>query len=402
MKQAALIGFFLWAIASSAPGQETGSSFVLNGYLKDLQSVFFLNQALPVGGGNGPGLDTFLIDNLIHNRLNADWYLSDAFRINAELRSRIFYGDLVRASPDFSDMVKEANNDYFQLSWVLVDEPSYVVHTMLDRFYLEYVHEKLEIRLGRQRVNWGISTVWNPNDLFNAFDYTDFDYEERPGTDALRVKYYTGFASSAELVVSAFDRWEEARMAAKWSFNQWSYDVQLLAGLVEGDIALGLGWAGNLGQAGLKGEMTWFKAMDEWFADYADPRDAFALTLGVDYSFSNSLYGQVSYLYNSLGSTDASSGELFTFRLSAKNLYPYRHAVFVQATYPLTPLVNMGLAVIYSPVSVHALFLNPTFTYNLATNWDLDLIGQLTFNREPDRGYVSPVQALFLRIKWSF
>lgn len=32
--------------------------------------------------------------------------------------------------------------------------------------------------------------AWNPNDWFNTYNYFDFDYEERPGTDAIRVRVY--------------------------------------------------------------------------------------------------------------------------------------------------------------------------------------------------------------------
>ncbi len=398
-----LLGLILGISGSLSAQEDKPRNWTLGGYLKSMQTGFFLNQAIPGGGAGNPfAQDTFLMDNLIHNRLNFNYYPGDRFHFNAELRTRVFYGDLVRANPEYAETVKQANNDYFNLSWILADQGSIVVHSMLDRLYLEYRHANWEVRLGRQRVNWGISTVWNPNDLFNAFDYTDFDYEERPGSDALRVKYYTGFAASVEGVISAFDNWQEARLGAKWNFNKWNYDIQLLAGLVHGDLAFGLGWAGNIGQAGLKGEMTWFQAMEEWFPGYEDPANAFAFTVGADYSFTNSLYLSLGYLYNSLGSTSASSAELFTFRLSAKNLYPYRHALFLQASYPVTPLVNAALAIIYSPVEVHPLFLNPTVTYNLATNWDIDLVGQISFNREKDRGYVSPVQALFFRLKWSF
>ena len=38
-----------------------------------------------------------------------------------------------------------------------------------------------------------MNLVWNPNDLFNAFSFVDFDYEERPGSDALRIQKYTGY-----------------------------------------------------------------------------------------------------------------------------------------------------------------------------------------------------------------
>ncbi|NRA49802.1 MAG: hypothetical protein HRU12_11775, partial [Phaeodactylibacter sp.] len=84
-----------------------------------------------------------------------------------------------------------------------------------------------------------------------------------------------------------------------------------------------------------------------------------------------------------------------------RNLYPYRHAVFVQGGYPVTPLFNAGLAVIYSPVSANALFLNPTFTYSIQDNWDIDLIGQIAFDQEAE-GYRSPLQSVFFRLKWSF
>ncbi|MCG8318265.1 MAG: hypothetical protein MI921_02070 [Cytophagales bacterium] len=50
--------------------------------------------------------------------------------------------------------------------------------------------------IGKHRINWGKSYVWNPNDVFNAYSFFDFDYEERRGTDALLIKYTTSPFSS--------------------------------------------------------------------------------------------------------------------------------------------------------------------------------------------------------------
>lgn len=375
--------------------QDEPRNWTVNGYLKNMQTLLFFNDAYP-DLSQGKLVDTFFQDNLIHNRLNFRWYPDDNWTVRADLRTRVFYGSFVQASPGYGDQVDDVNNDYFDLSHVILNERAWVMHTMLDRLYLEYVNDKLEVRLGRQRINWGISTVWNPNDIFNAFAFTDFDYEERPGSDALRVKYYTGFASSVELAVGMFDDIDEATMAGLWRFNKWSYDFQVLAGYTRGDWALGGGWAGNLGNAGLKGEFTCFLPVED-----SDDDPAFAATLGLDYSFSNSLYGSLGYLYNSEGGIRNSITGLFAFELSARNLYPYRHALFAQATYPVTPLFNAGAAIIYSPVQAHALFLNPTLTYSIRANWDLDLIGQLAFDQEAE-GYRSPLQAVFFRLKWSF
>ena len=55
------------------------------------------------------------------------------------------------------------------------------------------------LRIGRQRINWGVNLAWNPNDLFNAYSLIDFDYQERPGSDAIRFQYYMGDLSVLNL-----------------------------------------------------------------------------------------------------------------------------------------------------------------------------------------------------------
>lgn len=375
-----LLGLLLipyWAFTQN----EKPVNWSLTGYVKNLQTVLFVE-------------DSYLQDNLIHNRLNFRWFLDDAWTVRADLRSRFFWGDLVKANPFYGDLTDQASNDWLDLSVVPLNDNNLVFHSVLDRLYLEYTKDNWEIRLGRQRVNWGISTVWNPNDIFNAFSFTDFDYEERPGSDAIRIKYYTGVASSVELVVKGFDDFDQAVMAGMWKFNKWAYDFQFLAGVVQQDFAIGTGWAGNLGTAGFKGEATYFLPMED------GATASFAMALGVDYAFSNSLYLNVGYLYNGSGTTSAGVGGLFNFQLSARNLYPYKHALFIQQSYPLTPLLSASLAFIYSPVEVHPLFINPVLTYSIKENWDLDLVGQIVFNE--DEGYRSPVQAVFLRTKYSF
>ena len=367
--------------------EEPSKSWELRGYVKNMQTWLFLDD---------PANENFLQDNLIHQRTNFRWFVSDRVRFTAELRTRAFFGDLVRGTEGYAGLVDNANNDYADLSVILLDKPAWVVQSMLDRLYLEYATEKWEVRLGRQRINWGISTVWNPNDLFNAFSFTDFDYEERPGSDALRVRYFTGFAGSVELAVKAFDRWEDAVIAGLWKFNAFQFDGQLLAGYAREDAVLGAGWAGNLGNAGFKGEATYFIPLND------SGEKAFALTLAFDYSFSTNLYVHAGYLYNSLGAVRGDIGGLFGFQLSAKNLYPFRHALFLQAGYPFTPLLNGGAAVIYSPVESRALFLNPSLTLSMAANWDLDLVGQVVANREGKTVYSSPLQAVFLRTRFSF
>ena len=365
--------------------EEDPKHWSLNGYVKQLQTVIKFD-----------GLDNYLLDNLWHNRLNFKYFPSEGLTVVAELRTRMFYGDFVKLTPNYADQIETANNDKFDFSFHLIDKPNWVLNTTSDRFYFQYTAGNFEARLGRQRINWGINTVWNPNDLFNAFAFTDFDYEERPGSDAVRLKYYTGIASSIEVAVNLADTWRKRVAAMLYKFNVAQYDFQFLAGVANQDFVIGGGWAGNIKNSGFKGEWSYFIPTTD-----SELSNSFALTLAFDHLFSNSIYLNVGYLYNSEGNTGGSLAELFAFELSAKNLYPFRHSAFVSAGYPITPLMNANLALIYSPVSSQPLFLNPTLTYSLAQNWDLDLVGQIAFSKN-NSTYTTAVSAGFLRIKLSF
>lgn len=370
--------------------------WVFSGYLKNMQTGLVFNDAYP-DVIQQKLVDTLLLDQLIHNRINAKWYINDKWTFQAGLRNRLFTGDLVKLNPAYGLQTDEASNDYLDLSVLWVDQPSLVLHSVLDRFYMDYTSGNWEVRVGRQRINWGISSIWNPNDVFNAFAFTDFDYEEKPGSDAVRVKYYTGFASSVEIAAKAADHINKSVIAGLWKFNKWNYDFQLLTGWVKDEWVIGGGWAGSIKDMGFQGEWSYFIPTDD---TQTDP--AFALTLGADYSFENSLYLSGGLLYNSEGANSAGSAtQLFTFELSARNLYPYRWSIFLQSNYPLTPLSNIGMAVIYSPTREHSLFVNPMYTYSIKENWDVNLIGQIVFDKEATK-YKSPLQAIFLRLKFSY
>ena len=377
--------FFLQA----QPGVENERKWTLNGYIKQMQTVNMID-----------GFDSLLVDNLIHNRLNFRWFPESDWEFRMDLRNRVFYGDLVQLIPNYGAFI-DNNNDYFDLSALPLNRSKVVFHTMIDRAYLKWSHNKWEATVGRQRINWGINTAWNPNDIFNAYSFFDFDYEERPGSDAVRVVYYTGFASSLEIAANMADDIDNWVGAGRWKFNQWNYDFQLIGGLSRGDLVLGAGWAGNLGQAGFKGEMSYFTP----FREEDIQENVLVASTAFDYSFENSIYLYGSYLFNSGGENNPSTeilglATLSNQRLNAKNLIPYRHTFFLQGMYPFHPLVNGGLALMYFPGD-GAVFLNPTVTYSIGENWDLDLLGQL-FYLDNKGGGNSNGKLFYLRLKWSF
>jgi hypothetical protein len=374
-----------WLILLSYVSQaQEGKKIDFSGYLKNMQSAIF------------PGNDVVLMENLIHHRLNFRWDIQPDISVVAGLRNRVFAGNFTALNPNLGRDLKEISDDWIPLSVLWFDRGQYAAHSTLDRLYMEYSVNSWNIRVGRQRINWGINLAFNPNDLFNAYNFLDFDYEERPGADAIRVQYYYDFASGFDLVYNAGDLSNQGGMALRWFFNKNQYDYQIIGGLVRGDITLGGGWSGYLKNAGWKGEATLFLPTTD-----SDLPVAFSATTGIDYSFGKGwmIYG--SYLFNS--DVDRQREPVLTQNvvLTARNLYPFQHNFLIQLSYPASPLVTLSSAFIYSADSAHPLVFSPNARISLSENWDLDLIGQ-SFWPMGRAATFDNVSLVFLRIRYSY
>ena len=395
------------------------SKWAFKGYLKNMSSLSWS----PYLG------DTLWYDNLTHNRLNLAWYPNDNLAVFVEMRNQLFIGSSVKNTNNYGTLL-DSNNDYFDLSVNAINNNSVVLNMMLDRLFVQWTKNDWEVKLGRQRINWGVNLAWNPNDWFNAYSFFDFDYEERPGSDALRVTYYTGVATSVEVAAKIADSPDRFVAAGMYKLNKFNYDVQLLGGIAQGDAALGMGWAGNLGLASFKGEFTYFIPLIETEANtnylinvFQSPAvyildakgnriktsakysNMFLGAISVDYSFKNSLYLNGSIMYSSIGDFDASvigsalGSQLAKF--TVRDLSPYPWSAFVQSSYQITPLFITGGAIMYYP-GTNNFFINPMLTYSLMQNLDIDLVGQLFFGDNQFGDHEAISKSLFVRLKWSF
>lgn len=356
----------------------------LNGYLKDMHLIYYAEPS-----------QSWTNQNLVHNRLNFKWYASSSFVFVGEMRNRFFSGKLVRDIPGYGQLIDQ-DNGLWDLSTLVIDSKGAVFHSMIDRVYLDYSIGDWQIRLGRQRINWGINLVWNPNDVFNTYSFLNFDYEERPGTDALKVQYYTSETSSLELVYQIGNINDKRALATRFRFNKWNYDFQVLGGWVEEDLTLGAGWAGDIYGGGFRGELTWFVPRGN------RGEEALLASVSGDYSFSNSLMLHAGFLFNSTGTSDAifRTGLFATDEASPRGLSRGKYAIFGQVSYPITPLFTTSFSAIANP-SDGSFVLNPSIGYSLVTNLDLLLVGQHFFG-DNFTEYGDVGQAFFLRLKWSF
>lgn len=365
------------------------SKVTLNGYVKDLYMYYSPEITLPGAGWNN------LWVNNVHNRLNFKWYTTSKLTTVVEVRNRLIFGNLVKDFPIYKSTV-DVDNGLVDLSWILAQDNSWFLHSTIDRAYMDYSSGKWQVKVGRQRVNWGVNLVWNPNDIFNSFSYFDFDYEERPGTDAVRVQYYTGVTSSAELVYKPGRDNAHTALAGMYRFSKWDYDFQFLGGQAGNDYVAGAGFSGDIRGAGFRGEITHFEPRND--ISYR----ATVASVSADYTFSNSWYIHSSVLYNSEGKTGKAGGlnVLFNSDLSAKQLSFARYSLFGQVSKPITPLFTGSLSGIMNP-SDHSFYVGPALTYSLLENLELMLTGQLFFG-DSGTEFGDIGQIAFGRLKWSF
>ena len=365
---------FLFIISIEGISQKLNPSFSLNGYVKYLPA--YMDYSFFESENN----------HLIHNRINFRGYFGDNLSIGLELRNRVFFNDIPSIQGD---------DGLVNMSYFIVREDNFVFNSMIDRLWLKYQKDKIEISIGRQRVNWGVNTIWNNNDLFNAYNFIDFDYIERPGSDVVRFIYTGDNLSSFEIVYMPNERKGYA-LAGLYKLNSFGYDFQLLAANYFNDIVLGGGWAGNIKNAGFKGELS-------YFFDKENIENTLSFSSSLDYSTKNGFYFLGSYLYNSNGMNESNFLSLININanvLSPKNLMPSKHSYLLQVNKPISPPLNMSLNILYGK-GIKLLYVSPSLSYDISSNLDAGVIVQY-FYLDNFGDFKNLLKGYYLQLKYSF
>ena len=336
----------------------------------------------------------FVIDNLIHNRLNFKAYINHNITFATELRNRLFIGDMVRSGPTYSDMIA-SDEGFIDMSWNLMNEPSFFLNTTIDRLWVDFNYDKFQARIGRQRINWGQTLVWNPNDIFNAYSFFEFDYIERPGSDAIRLQYFPGFSSAVEIAVKA-DYEDRVTAAALYRFNKWGYDFQFLSGYFNSeDFVAGAGWSGAFGSVSFRGEMSWFQPIEH----FTDSTGTGIFTIGFDKVFKNNSMLQFQFMYCNNPADYDNFLSFYSGSLSTKELAFSKFTPFGLYSYPITPLLTISVSGMLFP-DLEGYFAGSSLDFSMAENVDFSIYWQ-HFSSEVNN-LKTRMNLGFLRIKYSF
>ncbi|MBN2425815.1 MAG: hypothetical protein JXR46_01080 [Calditrichaceae bacterium] len=380
------------------------SDWDLGGYARNL---FTLTD----GAISDLPLETGKWQNTAQLRLNFFLYPAESFQATLQSRSLIVWQKNIRQTYTFLDLL-ETDSYFLDLTYDYKDEENLYLRNEIDRLNLSYTSGNMEIILGRQRLAWGTCLVWNPTDLFNPYDVLDFDYEERPGTDALQIQYYLGPLSQINISVTPGKTRERVIYAGRFRTNFYNYDVAVLAGWQKNSFKAGLNWAGEIWNAGFSGEILYTDAHYDYKALAMEPnaqnltvtngkiRGAhWMMAFSANYTFANSFYIHSEYLYNSIGATDNAGLRRFTV-LYTGELSPARHAVFQEFSYNISPLLRSSFFVILNP-NDKSWIAAPSLQYSLSQNWDVLLMAFPSDGKTGSEYGDYPAQ-YFFRLKYSF
>lgn len=389
LKKTAII-LFIQSLAVTSVCQHR---ITLQGYLNDMHSIYYFE---------GPG---WLWENQVHNRMNMNLYPTDWLKLSLQGRTRFILGNTYTKFPGYgATMGKDAG--WLDLTCTSDGSYSealgYLLTSTLDRGFAEFTFGDFVGTIGRQRINWGQTFVWNPNDIFNAYSYFDIDYPERPGSDAIRLQYYTGIASNIELAVKT-DSTDKVTAAGYFRFNTAGYDFQIIGGLLsEEDLIVGAGWSGNISYISFRGELSYFRNLD----NFTDSAGNLLASVGLDYTFSNSLSIRSEILYSGFARDTEISNfiQILSADMNVKSIGFTEWSLFGSISYPFTPILNFSAAGMYYP-AWKGFYLGPSLDISISNNLNASLIMQ-SFSAEMKdfAGNYSRENTFvgYARLKWNF
>jgi hypothetical protein len=257
---------------------------------------------------------------------------------NARLSLEYEITSLYHSDPLFFDIQTTRNKrQVVDMTWNPVNDPKYSVIHFVDRLHFDGRFGFADVVIGRQRIAWGTGRIWNPTDLFNPINPTAFAKIEKDGVDAVLTKLTFGDFTDLTLVYNPQEGWKTSNEGFRFRTNYDEYDLAIVGGHFDKRVIVGGDFAGNLFQAGVRGEAI-------LSADRHNLRSYFASTIfGIDYQFTSKLYALAEYHFNGEGTTDKSSYDLL--RLARGEIINVgRNYLALQASYLVHPLVNAMLS----------------------------------------------------------
>jgi hypothetical protein len=248
----------------------------------------------------------------------------------------------------------------------------------VDRLYLDLYFGDVDLRLGRQALNWGSAQFFNPTDPFPEVLLAE-PWRPRAGVNAVRAHVALGETTDATAVAGLNDTLDDARAAARIRTN-WA----------ETDFAVVGAWRGENDKAlvgvDLRGTFEvgwWIEAAYLFGGENAHEE----LAIGLDYSFPilerATLFLQ--YYRNGAGAEEAS----INLACDATSLTRGRNYLVLGSALAIDLELSINLSVLHNLDDGTGIVV-PTITYNVLDWLDTAFSAQAPYALRAEGGELKP------------
>jgi hypothetical protein len=361
--------------------------FSFSGYAEDLPVFEHSKQGLAEIYGS----DKNQYLNLTRVRLRASAELWKNSRIETEYEiDGLYFSSTQNLELNTSN---KTDRQIVNLRWAPVEEKHFQLTHFVDRLYLWQGFKSGSVVIGRQRISWGTGRVWNPTDLFNPINPASYYKIEKDGADAVSAKYAFGNFTDLNLVFNPREKIKNSNYGFRFRTNFAEYDMSVMSGYFDRRIVGGLDFAGNLLDAGIRGEGIISVNKDS-------TEDKFVkFILGIDNQFTPELYAIIEYHYNGEGKTDKTAYDFQKLaRGEIQNLN--RNYLCLSAAYQINALTNITLTNILN-LNDGSGFVNLLSSFAAKEFLTLNLGSQITYGSEKTEYWFYPF-SLYIQADYYF
>ena len=323
-------------------------------------------------------------------RLELKGQLSAAVAFDLQYDNEVLLGSYLRTH-QFQQQKDQPPPQYWSAQANYVDRPAlYGVHRLY-RAQVQIAFGDTDLRIGRQRIAWGTGRFWSPLDLLNPFSPVALEREERLGVDAVLVEHKFGPVSRLAAVYAPSRVPGQDSRALQWHANACGVDFSFTGGRFRGDSVIGVDLAGQIGQAGVRAELT--RVRTRLGQDFTRS------LVGIDYAFANTLTLSAEF-YRDGGGTDSSAAYDFLALASGLRQTLAQHYLGLHAGYEITPLLKLNTDIVLN-LDDRSRFVAPSITYSIRTNLD-GSFSVRWFSGPTGSEYARPPGAAYLSLQWFF
>jgi hypothetical protein len=366
----------------------------ISGYVKNFSMIFDEPESMEEGNGSPIGA----VNTRLRLKLSVQPDSPLSFQAAYDISPRIQDPSLFQDSPniftldpssyrieDFNKLITPKGED---------SATSFGLYHNLDRFFVTIQYSFCDIYIGRQAIAWGSGHMINPTDILAPFSFTELDQEERFGMDAVRVRIPLGIMNELDagyVFGEDFSSHEHAFFIRGKGYR-WQTDMAILFMGFKEHAMMGLDLTRAIGGAGVWLEGAYVKP--DFFRDSNASKDTVIndsgytrISIGMDGSLTEKLYGFVEYHFNSAG-ISSTEGYLDLFSTSAYQdgavYLMAEHYLALSSTYQLNPLTPITAALLYN-IQDHSLSFSPEVEYNIAEDIYIAAGATLGIGRRPSK-----------------